>query len=133
MFKATILSINTFQWLIVLFVIFLRPGMFSKIETFPQCTPYMYILMWAQTFSTAVYIYIYMYIYMHVCMYVCMYVYLLNAILYTRVRTGFSANQITWLSVNIYSIETRRIKSQIFWPCENLIKIKPSQLTNVEK
>ena len=27
-------------------MIFLRPGMFSKTKTFPQCTPYMYVLIY---------------------------------------------------------------------------------------
>ena len=42
-------------------MIFLRPGIFSKIRTFPQCTPYMYILIYikgSNLLQTAVYIYI---------------------------------------------------------------------------
>ena len=38
------------------------------------------------------------------------------------VRTGFLANQIAWLPVNIYSIQTGRINRQIFRPCKNVNK-----------
>ena len=48
--------------------------------------------------------------------------YLLNAHIYTHVRTGFLANQIEWLLVNIYSIRTGRINRQIFRLCENVNK-----------
>ena len=43
-------------------MLFLLPGMFSKIKTFTQCTPYMYILIYikgSKCLQTAVYIYIY--------------------------------------------------------------------------
>ena len=41
-------------------MIFVCPGMFSKTKTFPQCTPYMYILIYikgSKVLQTAVYIY----------------------------------------------------------------------------
>ena len=46
-------------------MIFLRPGMFSKTKTFPQCTPYMYILIYikgSKFLQTAIYIYICLYL-----------------------------------------------------------------------
>ena len=43
-------------------IIFVHPVMFSKIKTFPQCTPYMYILIYikgSKFLQRAVYIYLY--------------------------------------------------------------------------
>ena len=59
-----ILSMNIFLWLHV--DDFLCPGTFSKTKTFPQCTRYMYILIYikdSKFLQTAVYIYIYTYVY----------------------------------------------------------------------
>ena len=52
-------------------MIFLRPGMFSKTKTFPQCTPYMYILIYmkgSKFLQMAIYC-----IYVIVCVYMYMY------------------------------------------------------------
>ena len=40
----------------------------------------------------------------------------------THAQTSFLANQIAWLPVNIYSIQTGRINRHIFGPCENVNK-----------
>ena len=67
-------------------------------------------------------LYIYIHTHTHTHTHIYIYIYIYNGHICTRVRTGFLANQIAWLPVNIYSIQTGCINWQIFWPCQNVNK-----------